>query len=565
MVLFVGFAVVFGDNTGADNTDNDQTVSVRIKNGIINGLRETTVDGRELNVYRGIPYAEPPVGDLRFRKPLPRNQWSEPLNAFNYSKACYQSIGFVKSQQNWSDDDFGEDCLYLNIWSPVTADDESPKAVMFWIHGGALMVGSAHENHYEGHVLSGLGDVVFVSVNYRVFGFLYSGTPEAPGNMGLWDQALALEWVNDNIRYFGGDPERITIFGESAGSWAASLHVLSPVSRHLFHNAILSSGAYTNNLIDAPNDAYIEMWLLGAELSGCGTNETQFTEEVMQCMRALDVDKLADIVSMPQLNSREISLFFVVVVDGEFLPKMPAEMLADGDYKRNVNLMVSNVEDEGSFILQMMYRFRYFHATNPYNYTYAEAVDELTLIAPKLSIAYEINGEEVAKLYYTGLSDANDYHLLRRTMGIAVGDYYFTCPTVEFAHQVFRHSDFKANVYQYVFNSKLRDNFLCSKWMGVCHGNDLAPMFGRPLADTDQYSDREVQISRQMVDFLTEFAKTGAPSAQNGTHWQKYFAIDDNIVAPFYEITIEPKAVTNFGVGFKMHECQHLWRKYLIS
>ncbi|CAG2174870.1 unnamed protein product [Oppiella nova] len=147
-------------------TDDNLIITVRTKNGLING-RTDTFDGKHYNQFLGIPYAEPPTGDLRFKKPVPIKPWSEHLEVSQWPAPCYQSYS-----KNFRNTNFSEDCLYLNVWAPVdtnaeVVDRDQPKAVMVWIHGGALIVGSTVENYYSGHVLATKGDVVVVTIGYR--------------------------------------------------------------------------------------------------------------------------------------------------------------------------------------------------------------------------------------------------------------------------------------------------------------------------------------------------------------------------------------------------------------
>ena len=137
----------------------------------------------------------------------------------------------------------------------------------------------------------------------NILGFLYTGTDEAPGNVGLWDQAMALHWIKNNIKQFGGDPERITIFGESAGAWSVSLHIISPISRHLFRNGIIHSGAFIHHLRQYEPEDHIKKWLKGAERMGCVdvTNTSQFTPAVMACLRNADPQVLTSITHMVDL------------------------------------------------------------------------------------------------------------------------------------------------------------------------------------------------------------------------------------------------------------------------
>ncbi|CAG2181188.1 unnamed protein product, partial [Oppiella nova] len=191
----------------------------------------------------------------------------QPLVADKWPNPCTQLPVWAPFMQNKN---FSEDCLYLNIWSPAgKVSSNRLKPVMFFIHGGAFIIGSSNEYHYNGEVLASKGDVIVVTLNYRLngfgflytgtdagpgnaglwdqvlngFGFLYTGTDAGPGNAGLWDQVLPLKWVNDNIQNFGGDPKQITVFGESAGSITTSAIILSPITRNLFKNAIMMSGS----------------------------------------------------------------------------------------------------------------------------------------------------------------------------------------------------------------------------------------------------------------------------------------------------------------------------------
>ena len=178
------------------------------------------IDGKSVNVFLGIPYAKPPVGELRFKKPVPITQYTEPVNAVNWPNPCMQSPVVLQTAAKplINNTNFSEDCLYMNIWSPGNEQNDSIelKPVLFFIHGGGFYSGASNIEQTEGQILAAKGDVVVVTFNYRLgwFGFLYAGSDEAPGNMGLWDQALALKWVNENIGFFGGDPNSITIIGK---------------------------------------------------------------------------------------------------------------------------------------------------------------------------------------------------------------------------------------------------------------------------------------------------------------------------------------------------------------
>jgi acetylcholinesterase len=333
--------------------------------------------------------------------------------------------------------------------------------------------------------------------------------------MGLWDQALALEWVNDNIKYFGGDPQKITIFGESAGSWSTSLHIVSPITRNLFNNAIMMSGSAINNMaVDEPQNI-MNSWIKGAKVIGCtdeeNSSEYTFTPKMIECLKNLEPEKLSSIPFFPEMKSSLIGWTSQVVIDGQFLPKKPLSILISGDYKKNMNLLVGTVEDEGSYLLTRSVNNIKYDYFSPQNLTFSEAYDELKQIVSGLISEIPINGEDVAKLYFTGLSDNNDFDLLRRTIGIAIGDYLLGCPTIKFAKTLFKNDRKNSKVYQYYYNSKLGDpqKLICSKWMGACHGNDIWPVFGVPFSKFDSHLDREREISVQMIDVFSHFSRTG--------------------------------------------------------
>ena len=204
-----------------------------------------------------IPYAKPPLGELRFRKPEPVDDWQGVHEATQLPNSCSQEPSEVfpgfSGEEMWNPNTpISEDCLYLNLWVPTNFRHNNNEirtnnnaTVMIWIHGGGYTTGSSSLDIYDGLTLAATNDVIVASFNYRVgaFGFLYLGTDEAPGNMGLYDQAMAMQWIKDNVHFFGGNPNSITVFGESAGAGSITAHLLSPLSKHLVKRAILQSGS----------------------------------------------------------------------------------------------------------------------------------------------------------------------------------------------------------------------------------------------------------------------------------------------------------------------------------
>ena len=237
-LVSAGLLVGFSTMTNAD------PLKVKTEQGKVVGK---TINNGKVRAFMGLPYAAPPVGDLRWKAPQPPAKWKGDRDATKYGAHCAQ--GRVFDDMVFQDAGPSEDCLFLNVYVPADAKEKSKLPVMFWIHGGGYSGGGSSEPRHNGDFLPTKG-VVVVTINYRlgVFGFLVTdelakeGNGSA-GNYGLLDMVAALQWVKSNIGKFGGDPGNVTIFGESAGSFAVSTLMASPMSQGLFHKAIGESGA----------------------------------------------------------------------------------------------------------------------------------------------------------------------------------------------------------------------------------------------------------------------------------------------------------------------------------
>lgn len=228
-VLFLFIFLVIKKSTG---------LQVQIEDGLIEGITLETRLGENFHAFFKIPFAEAPVNELRFQDPKPSKPWQGALNATQHGPMC-QQINLL------SNSSVSEDCLYLNVFTKnLQTGNTKLKPIVVYIHGGAFQLGSSSD--HEPHLLMER-DVVLVTINYRLgaFGFLSLGTKEIPGNAGFKDQVLALRWVQKNIKSFGGDPSLVTIMGNSAGAYAVTAHMISPISKGLFHRAIALSGSIT--------------------------------------------------------------------------------------------------------------------------------------------------------------------------------------------------------------------------------------------------------------------------------------------------------------------------------
>lgn len=326
---------------------------VQTKSGLIRGFRRS-VFGKALDSFYGIPFAKPPIGELRYKKPVPVDPWPGILDAQKLPNTCVQEpfnyfSGFMGEQMWNPNTELSEDCLYINIWAPAQLREpgEEPTEVLVWIYGGGYMGGTTTLEIYDADIMATENNFIITSMQYRcgAFGYLYLDIEDAPGNQGMYDQALAIKWIKDNIAAFGGNPDRITLFGESAGAGSIAMHLLSPVSQHLFDRAILQSGVINSPWSIMSVDKAYDIGLRLIDDVGCNASMlTEAPKTVMDCMRKVDAPTL----SLTQWNSYYGILQFpsTPIVDGTFLPYDPLEMIRQGQVKKTEILIGSNL-DEG--------------------------------------------------------------------------------------------------------------------------------------------------------------------------------------------------------------------------
>lgn len=344
--------------------------------GPVKGLvRTTTV------VYLGIPYAQPPTGELRWRPPLPNRSWKTVLDATQYRDHCIQfPLNKMLGQRQ---ERASEDCLFLNVYTPraETSKDKRPKPVMVWIHPGANIIGASDYSDWA--PLIETGDVVVVSMNYRLgpFGFMAHPALDTEGhpfaNYGLMDQQLALRWVRDNIAKFGGDSHNVTVFGLSAGGMNVTTHLISPGSAGLFDKAIIQSGSY---LLDTPSLSYAEtMGEAFANRVGC---VKRTAAETTACLRALSVAEiLAHLRTLltednpPRMDKflRPGGAYSQMTVDGQILPETQRLAIDAGHIHRVPVLLGSVSNEEPEFTCGALDSLRLFSKWVPtYAYTFTD-------------------------------------------------------------------------------------------------------------------------------------------------------------------------------------------------
>lgn len=297
------------------------------------------VGDRGVRVFKGVPFARPPVGALRFRPPQPAEPWAGVRDAARFGPIAVQSPSPVEQLFGAADVATSEDCLYLNVWTPGVGDG-ARRPVMVWVHGGAFVTGSGSTPWYDGTALAAAGDVVVVTFNYRlgVLGFLHvdgaNGEPGG-GNAGLLDQVAALAWVRDNAAAFGGDPANVTVFGESAGAMSVGALLGAPAARGLFGRAILQSGAASNATAadvaaGVAAETLAEMGVAPGDRAG---------------LAAVPVARI--LAAQAEVSRRHAArgMAYEPVVDGDVLPEPPLEAVAAGS-AADVALLVGTTADE---------------------------------------------------------------------------------------------------------------------------------------------------------------------------------------------------------------------------
>ncbi|XP_077180763.1 cholinesterase-like isoform X2 [Paroedura picta] len=499
-------------------SEEDDTVVVT-SSGPVKG-RHLQAGSGHVTAYLGIPYAEPPLGKLRFQKPLPHRPWSQVLEATSFGGSCSQ---FLLPASMWSiSPPVSENCLFLNVWVPHPRPP-APVPILVWIHGGGYSTGSSSLNLYNGASLAAEENLVVVSLNYRLgaLGFL-SFPPSAPGNAGLWDQRLALQWVSENAATFGGDPTQVTISGHSAGGPLVGFHLLSPGSQPLFARAVMQSG--TVNALWAwmsPEEAKQKALAL-AQTVGCTQDNGA---DVVTCLQGQDVAGFIR-YELSTLNSTMLlNLPFAPTTDGDFLPEDLQKLLEPGRIP-NKPVLLGTTSDEGSMFVA---------------YTFPDAKDGLISREQLMEgVKRTVRGatEELVQAVVREYSEEDRGPAsYRRAMVQSSGDYFFVCPLAEAAA---KWTEAGSPVYAYYF-SQHTSGSIWPEWIGALHGGELPYVFGNfktILAANRTCTEEEAALSRRMKHYWAEFARHGNPNGvtANEVQWPLYNATEQN----FFLLSTQP-------------------------
>nr|XP_046231998.1 carboxyl ester lipase, tandem duplicate 2 [Scatophagus argus] len=474
---------------------------VSTEGGMVEGKNIRLGFRHYMDVFKGIPFADTPK---RFQKPQPHPGWDGVLKATEFKQRCLQ-MNLVMSDTRGS-----EDCLYLNIWVPHRDSVSTNMPVMVWIFGGAFLVGGSMganflDNYlYSGEEIAKRGDVIVVTLAYRVgtLGFLSTGDSGLPGNYGLWDQHAAIAWVHRNIRSFGGDPNNITIFGESAGGASVSFQTLTPRNKGLIRRAISQSGVA------------LCPW-------GINRNPRRFAEEVAlkvncptdskmaACLKMTDPARLTMAGTLSLASSPDHPLVFNLalspVIDGDFLPGEPENLFhntADIDYLAGVNDMdghiftALDVPSINSDLLE------------------TPVEDVRRLLASYTKEKGKVGLDHAYATYTSDWGSKPSQVTIKKTI-VAIGtDYIFLVPT-QAALYLHASNARTGRTYSYLFSEPNRMGGFIKpypSWMGADHADDLQYVFGKPFTTPIAYWPRHRDVSGSMIAYWTNFAKTGNPN-----------------------------------------------------
>ncbi|KAH9379223.1 hypothetical protein HPB48_017695 [Haemaphysalis longicornis] len=481
---------------GAGGQDNDPLV-VTTTNGSVRGLLINHTSGNSVRVFYGIPYAEPPLGVLRFRRPVPKMSWSGTLDATIKPNSCVQALdciyGNFSGSIMWNaNTNMSEDCLKLNIWTPHP--NPQNVSVLVWIYGGGFYSGTSTLDVYDATTLVRRENVIVASMNYRVasLGFLSFGNDVVPGNAGLYDQHIALRWIKENICAFGGDENRITLFGESAGAVSVGFHLLSPLSRPLFTRAILQSGSVTAPWGFQNNATARKSATALAAAVNCSTS---LGNETLKCLQ----EKEAKAIIENEVWGKGVVDFpFVPVQDGVLIPDSAQNMSVVGAFNNTTTVLLGSNANEGSYFLE--YFLGLPPDADPENVTEENFTAVLKALNPVMG---EPPMNKVLEMYGGVIPNTTDGRL--SVLDAIVGDYHFTCPVVQLADLL---SQAKARVYQYLFGRRSSKN-PWPKWMGVIHGEEISFEFAEPLNTSLEYDEVDKNLSGIIMQYWSNFSKTG--------------------------------------------------------
>lgn len=496
-------------------------------------LRPGGMSGRPPNIYAnvsaflGIPYARPPVYDLRFRPPERAVNWQQ-LDATLFGPSCPQPPGLLNA--NGDPLMMNEDCLYLNVFTPSLSQsmrDLNP--VMVYIHGGEFERGSAVT--FPGHMLAAANKVVVVTINYRLgpLGFFSTADRWSPGNYGMLDQVLALKWVRENIVYFGGDSQKITLFGPDAGAASAGLHMFAPKSSDLFHGVIASGGAAVadwaaiTDLERARNTSRVF-----AQRVGCDSSDTH---RLVDCLRTrtaqelCELDFKADVGPFPwaPVVDRDI---FEIAEENRFLPDAPENTLRRGNFNKNIFYVTGVTRDEGAYLVLKDPTLAFTNYNVNQQYLNAKIYQYIKLY----NYTQNPRGAYEAITYkYTNWADPTNQTLMRDEYVDMMSDAVYKAPVDKMMKLMVEQT---VKTYYYVFNSTM-EGLRRPEWQAIPHNMEFFFITGAPFMDAKfyppdplgipAYTAEDREMSKLMMTMWANLARFRDPTYQEVSYikWEQ--------------------------------------------
>jgi para-nitrobenzyl esterase len=471
---------------------------------IANGILESTVPPKDgVRSFKGIPFGQPPAGDLRWREPQPVKDWKVARNADQFGPRCMQRTS-PNADYWFRSNGMSEDCLYLNVWTPAKSGNEK-LPVLFYVFGGGFQNGDGSEPRYDGENMARKG-MVAVSINYRtnIFGFFVhpeltkESTHHAAGNYGLLDQVAALRWVQKNIAAFGGDPKRITIAGESAGSIAVSALMASPLSRDMIAGAIGESGAMTSSLPPQPLAEAEQNGLKFASAAGADT---------LAALRAMSAEQIQEATTKVQ------GVRFSTTLDGYFLTKPLTAIYEAGEQAKVPLLAGSNTQEQAARLVL------------------GEGDATPETLAGAIRKFYGDNADDVVKAYAASTAD----EVYQAAMHLASARFI--------AFSTWKWTELQAKtggkpVYRYLY-ARPRPQYLgmpgqapppdaasgtrAAGPRGAVHSAEIQYALGN--LDLDKrytWEPADYEVAKTMQGYFVNFIKTGNPNGSGQPKWPEY-------------------------------------------
>ncbi|XP_065209335.1 juvenile hormone esterase-like isoform X2 [Planococcus citri] len=485
-------------------------VVIHTKQGSLKGFISQSRNGRPFYSFQSIPYAEPPVGELRFQDPVPAKSWQGVKDATVESPICInQLFGHVSGH---------EDCLYLNVYTPkITNDTLLP--VMVYIYGGHFTCCNAQSDRYGAHYFMDR-DVIIITYHYRLgmFGFLSTEDEIIPGNYGLKDGIAVLQWVQKYIDDFGGDRNRVTLFGGSSGAISASLTLISPLANGLFHGIITQSGHPFD--MEKPGVPRLNAWRLASSV-GCDGDDIKATGKLLSCLRNIPAEELAKYIETYSIGVIMPAFPWGPVIEtekapGAFLVDDPRKLL---ERKSDIPWIMGMNTDDGGMLASFVYYDPSWKESLSHDFdtNYRKHFPELFRYIHHVSAEQLDNVTEMYKTHYFGDKKISEnihgfskmFTTLIYATGIRESVKLYKGPKYVYYYD-HRNKESFANMYA---NTKLDID------LGIVHGDELISFYNWSSEITPVTEGVDLTVSEQMLDLWTNFAATGDPNYQDRTVW----------------------------------------------